>query len=782
MKSSGRSVDELERELRELQAAYDSLQKLYEHESEELQREIEQKSIVDSELTILHAAVKQSPFMMIITDLEGVITFVNPRFTEITGYTSEEVVGQNVRILKGGIASSQDYDSIWSTILAGNSWSGIFNNRKKNGESYWESAVISPIKDANGRITHFLSVKEDITSTKKIEIDLQTTNANLSALLENTTEVIWSINDKYEIIQFNSAFRESFYSLFGVTLAPGMNILSALPEYLRAQWKVNYDKALNNNRFSFEETFSVGDSKLYVEVAMNPILLKGKVVGVTVFSRNVTPYRQAQDDLARSNAFLDSVINEMPNMVFIKDAKELRFVRLNKAGEAILGLHKSQLIGKTDYDLFPKEMADAFVANDRKVLGGGEMVEVFCEPVTTASGIRYLHTRKVPVLNKKGEAEFLLGISDDITEKLISEDKLRLSEERYHLLSDVTIEGIAIVKEDIIIDLNSALARLMGVDDSSELLNKSILHLLATEDHFFWTLMSSTTESVKFEIKLQRANSQFVSCEMETRLYSDNQTTYRVVAFRDITDRKLAEKSLETVNSALLSANADKDRFIAILGHDLRSPFNALLGFSRLLVENVRELDVDTIELYATHLNNTAENTYNLLEDILIWATLKTGNAPFQPKYIPLRDLADAVLLSLQSAASSKDIKISCTIGADVMIFCDANMLKTVLRNLVANAIKFSYKGGNVFIHTEASSYGVTVVVKDEGVGLSSQLIGSLFDVTKKQSAVGTAGEKGTGLGLILCKEFVEKHCGKIWVESELGKGASFKFTLPSSS
>ncbi len=781
MKSSGRSVVELERELEELRAAYQSLQKLYEHKSEVLQREIEQKSLVDTELSILHSAVEQSPFMMIITDLEGVITFVNPRFSEITGYSPEEVIGENVRILRGGYASSLDYNAMWSSILAGNNWSGIFNNRKKSGESYWESAIISPIKDANGQITHFLSVKEDITSTKKIEIDLQTTNANLIALLENTTEVIWSINERYEIIQLNNAFRESFYQFFGVVLMPGMNILAALPENLRPFWKENYDKALNNNRFSFEESFDVGDSKLYVEVAMNPILVKDKVVGVTVFSRNVTAYRQAQADLARSNAFLDSVINEMPNMVFIKDAKELRFVRLNKAGETILGLQKSQLLGKTDHDLFSKEIADTFVAYDRKVLEGGKMVEISCEPVATASGIRYLHTQKVPVLNSKGEAEFLLGISDDITDRLISEDKLRLSEERYHLLADVTIEGIAIVKEDIIIDLNSALVRLMGLNDSTDLLNKSILNLLAKEDHFFWTLMNSTTESVKFEIKLHQANDQYVSCEMASRLYSDNQSTYRVVAFRDITDRKLAEKSLETVNSALLTANADKDRFIAILGHDLRSPFNALLGFSRLLVENVRELDVDTIELYATHLNNTAENTYNLLENILLWATLKTGNTPFQPKSISLLETVDSVFVSLNSASSAKDIKLIRGIDEGQMILADANMLKTVLRNLVSNAIKFSYKGGSVSVFTESSPYGVTVVVKDEGVGLSTHLVESLFDVTKKQSAVGTAGEKGTGLGLILCKEFVEKHCGKIWVESVLGKGASFKFTLPSS-
>lgn len=775
-----RSVSEVEKELKELKEAFRSLKALYEHESTVLKTEIEQKVIVDTELHVLKAAIEQSPVTTIITNLDGIITFVNPKFTQTTGYSFDEAIGQNIKILRGDVVPHTEYSTIWETILAGNSWSGILNTRKKNGELYWESVVISPVKDSTNKISHLLFIKEDITAKKLAEIELQTTNANLLALLENTSETIWSVDSNYRIIQLNSVFVQSFNMFYGVLLSAGMNILDALPKELRIKWKDHYDKALNNSHFVFEEVFHLEANTLYVEVAMSPIIVNNEVVGVTVFSRNVTPYRQAQVDLARSNRFLDTVINEMPNMVFIKDAKELRFVRLNKAGETILGVSKDDFIGKSDYDIFPKELADDFTAADLKTLQSGIMVEIPFEPVETSFGIRYLHTRKVPIANELGVAEFLLGISDDITDKLKSDADLKLSEERYHLLADVTIEGVAIVKDGYIVDCNNALLRLIDTNEVSYLLNRSIVDIIAQDDIHLWHSMVSSNLTARFEVRLIKCSGELISCEMESRLHSGGGIDYRVVAFRDVTDRKNAEKTLEISNNALLVANADKDRFIAILGHDLRSPFNALLGFSRLLVENVRELDIDTIETYVTHLNNTAENTYNLLEDILIWATLKTGNAPFQPKEISLSELTYYVFDSLNALAMAKEIKLDILMENNCVVFADANMLKTVLRNLLSNAIKFSHKGGVVSVDAKRTTHGMEIVINDTGVGMTKELTDSLFNTTKIHSTIGTAGEKGTGLGLVLCKEFIEKHGGKIWAVSELGKGAMFAFLLPS--
>jgi len=229
----------------------------------------------------------------------------------------------------------------------------------------------------------------------------------------------------------------------------------------------------------------------------------------------------------------------------------------------------------------------------------------------------------------------------------------------------------------------------------------------------------------------------------------------------------------------LRQLNTDKDRFISILGHDLKSPFNNLLGLSELLAEEVRNLNTDEIEILVNNINKTARSTYNLLEDILIWARAQQGKLPFNPCILKIADICKSVLETLILAAAVKNIKINYSMTKETEVFADTDMLKTVLRNLVSNAIKFTNNGGSININTEEKSGFVIISVSDNGIGIPPENITKLFNISEVLTTNGTAGETGTGLGLLLCKEFVEKHGGRIWVESEAGKGSEFKFTLP---
>jgi len=229
----------------------------------------------------------------------------------------------------------------------------------------------------------------------------------------------------------------------------------------------------------------------------------------------------------------------------------------------------------------------------------------------------------------------------------------------------------------------------------------------------------------------------------------------------------------------LRQLNTDKDRFISILGHDLKSPFNNLLGLSELLAEEIRNLNTDEIEILVNNINKTARSTYNLLEDILIWARAQQGKLPFNPCILKIADICKSVLETLIPAAAVKNIKINYSMTKETEVFADTDMLKTVLRNLVSNAIKFTNNGGSININTEENSGFVIISVSDNGIGIPPENITKLFNISEVLTTNGTAGETGTGLGLLLCKEFVEKHGGRIWVESEAGKGSEFKFTLP---
>ncbi len=225
--------------------------------------------------------------------------------------------------------------------------------------------------------------------------------------------------------------------------------------------------------------------------------------------------------------------------------------------------------------------------------------------------------------------------------------------------------------------------------------------------------------------------------------------------------------------------NKDKDRFMSILGHDLKSPFNVLLGLSGMLAEGINEIDPKDIEEIAKNLNKSAQITYGLLEDILLWTRAQSGKIPFKPQELNFTEMTSGVIEYLTPLANSKNITINHTESANIKIYADPDMIKTVLRNLIANSIKFTNRDGLISIKTIQLDSELIISVTDNGIGISPDSIAKLFNNSEIYTTNGTDDESGTGLGLLLCKEFVETHGGKIWVESEPGKGSEFKFTLP---
>lgn len=247
----------------------------------------------------------------------------------------------------------------------------------------------------------------------------------------------------------------------------------------------------------------------------------------------------------------------------------------------------------------------------------------------------------------------------------------------------------------------------------------------------------------------------------------------------DITSRKQTEEEIRNKNAELQKLNADKDYFISILGHDLKTPFNSILGFLDMLLSDLHTNDIDETERQLKIVNNSAISAYKLLEDILAWALSQSGKLPFDPKELNLRFCCDKVVETLKPNADNKNISIDIAIPEKIMVFADANMLNCILRNLISNAIKFTSLGGYIKIYSEQNNSETTISVFDNGIGISPEILPRLFENTQIHSLKGTANEKGTGLGLLLCKKFVEKHGGKIWAESKFGQESLFKFTLP---
>lgn len=253
----------------------------------------------------------------------------------------------------------------------------------------------------------------------------------------------------------------------------------------------------------------------------------------------------------------------------------------------------------------------------------------------------------------------------------------------------------------------------------------------------------------------------------------------KMATFTDVTENKHVELALKESEAKLRESNHTKNMLFNIIAHDLRSPFNAILGFSNLLLENHTQYGEKEREEYIKVINNSTKQAYNLLDNLLNWARTQTGKFVFNPKKQSLDKILTEVTKLNQNNAEMKNIKLSYSLSEDINIYADYDMMEIILRNLISNAIKFTHKNGEVTINTEQDKDNVIISISDTGVGMKQEKLQKIFDIGKKISTSGTENEKGTGLGLILCKEFVEKHGGKIWVESEIEKGSKFIFSIP---
>ncbi len=239
------------------------------------------------------------------------------------------------------------------------------------------------------------------------------------------------------------------------------------------------------------------------------------------------------------------------------------------------------------------------------------------------------------------------------------------------------------------------------------------------------------------------------------------------------------EKKVELRTRELKELNATKDKFFSIIAHDLKNPFNTLLGFSELLITNINEYDKNRIGEFINIIFQTSKNAYMLLENLLEWSRSQTGRLEMTPLDIEIAPLVDDNIDLIYNNASNKKLELNNRVDKKVKAYADSNMINTIIRNLLSNAIKYTATGGKIEITSKTEHNYVEVTVSDTGVGIKEENIGKLFRIDENFSTKGTNDETGTGLGLILCKEFVKKNGGDIWVISTPGKGSNFTFKLP---
>lgn len=264
----------------------------------------------------------------------------------------------------------------------------------------------------------------------------------------------------------------------------------------------------------------------------------------------------------------------------------------------------------------------------------------------------------------------------------------------------------------------------------------------------------------------------------EARITNLSESSVIYVA-NDITGRKENEEKIKLNNIELKELNATKDKFFSIIAHDLRNPLGSFKMLSNLLSDSYDDMPEDEKKEFLALMKESSNNIYDLLNNLLEWSRSQRGNLILNPKRLDIKDIIVNCFKLLSPLSDAKQIKLINQIPEHTLIVADVNALTVVIRNLVSNAIKFSPINGEIYITVENQDKNIHISVIDNGVGMTQETIEKLFRIDVNISTIGTSKERGTGLGLILCKEFIEKQGGKIWVESELGKGSKFIFSLP---
>lgn len=370
----------------------------------------------------------------------------------------------------------------------------------------------------------------------------------------------------------------------------------------------------------------------------------------------------------------------------------------------------------------------------------------------------------------------------------IAHEELEQSRNKYVNLFDFSpIPYFTLDQEGIIQEVNLSASKMIGIG-RKRLIGKNFITYVPLEERdvfgsFLHTVFNSSVKHSR-ELKVTSKDKKVYSVLLDGLKLEDYvaPAQYCQVALIDLTEYKKIEDSLKRSNEELKDLNMAKDKFFSIIAHDLRNPFHSLLGFSEILASEIETLTNEEIVTFSKGLNDDLRNIYGLLDNLLQWSMIQRNMLDYNPVEIDLHNLVNKMIAVSSMMAEEKNITTQNDIAEETFVYADTDMLRSIIQNLLINAIKFTRQNGTIVISAVEKGKIIEVSVEDSGMGIESRAITKLFNFDRLLSTSGTAGERGTGLGLPLCKEFIERNHGKIWVESEPGKGSKFIFTLQKAS
>ena len=508
-------------------------------------------------------------------------------------------------------------------------------------------------------------------------------------------------------------------------------------------------------------------------------------------ARDISKRKKSENDLVEKDKLLISIVENIPDMIFVKDAKNLNYVHFNKAGEDLLGFSKEELIGRNDYDYFSKEMADIFTKKDRETIRSDRHLHIPEENINTKLGRRILSTKKFTLKDRSGNPAFLIGISRDITERKQAETKLIESEAYYRTLVNISPDGILVTDLNGVIRFGSEkLAQIFEVSGNETLGGKSAFDWIAPESMEkakmdFNALIGGIKPSQSIIYKALKFDRTEFWIELSFSLLHDafDKPNGVMITCRDITKRKKNEEELNTALQRAEEANRLKSAFLANVNHEIRTPMNGIMGFTELL--NEPGLDVDIKQEYISLIKESGDRLLTTINDIVEISRIESGQSHVIMSAVDLNDQMKEIVRNFCMETEKQDVRLSITDylpDQHTIIKSDKDKLSSIIKNLIRNAIKFNDKGSielGYVLKQKDKPNEIMFYIKDTGLGIPKERLKAVFNPFVKADIEDRSVFEGLGLGLAICKAYIEILGGKIWVESEVGIGTQFYFSLP---
>jgi two-component system sensor histidine kinase/response regulator len=740
-----------------------------------------------------------------ILDLDGRIVEASDAFCTMLGYRRDEIIGMNLARLDDQNPPADLLRTIHQHFALQARSEFETRHRRKDGSVIEVEVSGFPLELDDRQVMIYAS--RDIGARKQAEEALQRASQYARSLIEASLDPLVTISPDGKITDVNQATE----NITGRTRA----------ELIGSDFS-DYFSQPDNARAGYRRVFTEGSVTDYplairhrsgqeVDVLYNAAVYRnaaGDVAGVFAAARDITALKRAENDNLATSRLLNSIIENMPNMIFLKRASDLRFVLFNKAGEDLLGVDRNDLLGKNDYDFFPKEQADFSMAKDYEVLSSPEVTDIPEEPIDTHRlGQRFLHTKKLALRDPHGQVEYLLGISEDITELKHSSDEL----ERYrHQLEKLVDERT--------VDLKEAHLRLLDTQFAMDSVGIGIHWVDFATGRFMYlnryaaALLGYTVEEM-LQLGIQDIDPNFqvegfpkiaqaireqghVQLESVQRAKDGHEipvavTTYfqegndvaqqRIIAFvTDITQRKEAEQALIQAKQSAETANISKSAFLANMSHEIRTPLNAITGMAHLIrragLSPQQAERMDKLEAASEHL-------LGIINAILELSKIEAGKFALDESAFKVESVIGNVTSIIRDQADAKKLTLSTQVESlPPELLGDSTRIQQALLNYAANAIKFTEKGVITLrvrtVEDAPESSLIRFEVQDTGIGITVEALSRLFSAFEQADTSTTRKYGGTGLGLAIAKKFAELMGGAAGAESTPGQGSTFWFTV----